>query len=234
MSRHSTIIKVGEQRAEAVGCRSFQLTDVLAEARQLVGEARREAAALRAQADQEAELLRAKARTQGYEQGVLEGREAGREAGRREAFEEARREFAERQASLVAACGELIAQVEAGRAAWAAAARQDLIELALAIARRVARHVGQRDREVVVANLDEAVRLMGRRSDVVIRVNPVDGEAARQFAPTLLEARDLCRHVEVIEDAEIAPGGCRVQWGSGMVDSDLDTQLDRLAEGLGK
>lgn len=234
MSRHSTIIKMGTQRAEAIGCRSFQLTDVLVEARQLVAEARREAAALRARAQQEAETLRVQGRAEGYQQGLKEGREAGREEGRREAFEKARREFMESQASLVAVCGQVIEQVEADRAAWVASARQDLVELALSIARRVARHVGERDREVVLANLDEAVRLMGRRSEVTIRVNPVDGEAVRQFAPTLVEVREVCRHVQVVEDAAVVPGGCRVQWGSGLVDADLETQLDRLAEALKK
>jgi flagellar biosynthesis/type III secretory pathway protein FliH len=34
--------------------------------------------------------------------------------------------------------------------------------------------------------------------------------------------------VQLIEDASLSPGGCRVFSESGAVDADLETQLDRI------
>jgi flagellar biosynthesis/type III secretory pathway protein FliH len=38
--------------------------------------------------------------------------------------------------------------------------------------------------------------------------------------------------VQVIEDASIAPGGCRVFTTQGEIDADLDRQIDRIAADL--
>src|SRR5690606_30663695 len=111
------------------------------------------------------------ARQEGYRAGYEEGMSAGREAGRQEALTQATQEFQERHQSLVSACREIIDSVEAGRVEWQATARQDLIELAMAIARRIVPVVGERERQAVLANLEEAVRLAGARTDVTIAVN---------------------------------------------------------------
>jgi len=98
----------------------------------------------------------------------------------------------------------------------------------MAIARRVAWHVGREHREVVLANLEEAVKLVGARTDVTIAVNPLDAEAARAFAKSLIDMREQWQKVRIVDEPEISPGGCRVQWGSGSIDATLETQLDRI------
>lgn len=214
--------------AQALGLKSFRLDDVTREAREAVAVARRQADAILAQARAEAEAIRERARQDSMQVGYEEGFRRGQEEGQAQALAAARNEFAQRQADLVQTCRSLIDAINRDRADWLAVARQDLVELALAIARRVVRQVGQRDREVVLANLEEAVRLVGARTEVTIAVNPVDAEAARLFATSLLELKEQWEHVHIVEESDIAPGGCRVQWGSGSVDATLETQLDRI------
>jgi len=238
MARVPTVIKVeGQDQAREqvgrLGLRSFQLNDVLHEARQKLASAQQEAAGLIEQARKEASATRQAAHRQGYEAGFAEGQKAGREAGRQEAFEAARSQFAEQQASLIAACRQLIDQINDQRADWWAAARQDLVDLAIAIARRVARCVGQREREAVVGNLEEAIQLVGRRSEITIQVNPADAEAARAFAGELMDRREHWKNVPVVESPQVSPGGCRLEWVTGSVDATLETQLDRIARELG-
>ena len=237
MSRMPTVIKA--QRGDAacdvvggLGLKSFQLNDVLHEARQTAAAARQEAARLVREAESQAESIRQRARREGYEAGLAEGRREGAEAGRQEAFEAARQEFAAQQASLVAACRQIIDEINARRADWWTAARQDLIDLAVGIARRVAVSVGQREREVIQANLEEAVRLVGKRSEMAIEINPADAEAARAFARELIERQAHWKQVPVVENPEVSAGGCRVQWDTGSVDATLETQLDRIAREL--
>lgn len=234
MGRGSTIIKADNQtQAGRWGLSSFELNDVLAEAQQSLADAKREAAVIRDQARHEAEVSRKAARCQGYEAGFEQGRQEGRLAGHDEAFEAARREFAEQQKSLTQACEQIFEEINATRADWQASARQDLIDLAMAIARRVVRAVGQRERDVVCANLEEAVRLMGQRSEITIHVNPQDAASARDFADSLIGRKGRWEHVHVVEDPQVSPGGCRIDWGSGSVDTELETQLQRIESELG-
>ncbi|HOA72559.1 MAG TPA: FliH/SctL family protein [Phycisphaerae bacterium] len=239
MGRASGVIK-----ANAVGqlpnatFRSFQINDVMDEARAFVAKAHAEAEETLRQAELRARQIEEEARRAGDERGYREGYERGlaegREAGRQEAFEAAKQEFGEQQASLISACQQIISTIEAEREAWETAARQDLIDLAMAIARRVAHHVGREHREVVLANLEEAVRLVGARTDVTITVHPLDAEAARAFAQSLMDLREQWQKVRIVEEPELSPGGCRVHWGSGSIDSTLETQLDRIEAELNK
>lgn len=240
MAKASTIIKAHTaQSLPMSSLRAFHLNDVMDEARTYVAQAHAEAENLVRQAEdrlrkaeQQARLSEEEARKRGDERGYQEGFERGvvegREAGRKEAFEAASSEFAQQQANLIESCKAIISAIDADRGEWQTAARQDLIELAVAIARRVARHVGLEHREVVLANLEEAVRLVGTRTDVTIAVNPLDAEAARAFAKSLIDMREQWQKIRVVDEPEISPGGCRVQWGSGSIDATLETQLDRI------
>jgi len=234
MARRSMVIKAVEALPlEGATLKPFHFSDMLGEVKQAIIDARAQSARIVAQAKAQEDLIRRAAWDQGYQAGFAEGMAKGREQGRAEAFEAARKEFAATQSSLIASCEQMIAQINDRRIAWEAAARQDLVDLAMAIARRVVRHVSDRDRQVVLANIEEAVRLAGKRSEVTIMVNPGDAEGARVFARSLADRRAECRQVQVIESSEVSPGGCRIDWGSGAVDAAIETQLDRIAAELG-
>lgn len=216
--------------------RTFHITDVQEEARALVARARAEADAILAQARAEAAEIKTKthsaAHDAGHRKGLEKGLSEGRAKGREEAFAAARKEFETQQQALIASCQKIITAINADREAWKMAAHRDLIELAMAIARRVVHHAGEEHRDVVLANLDQAVKLAGARTDVTLAVNPADADAARAFAKSLIDMREQWPHIRIVEEAEIAPGGCRVQWGSGSIDATLETQLDRIEAAL--
>ena len=240
MPKPTGVIKAhSTQSLPSTALRTFRLNDVMDEARAFVAQAHVEAANIVRDAEDRLRQAEVKSRQieqeaaargdrRGHQEGYERGLAEGREGGRKEAFEAACREFAEPQASLVESCKAVISAIDADRDTWLTTARQDLIELAVAIARRVARQVGREHREVVLANLEEAVRLVGARTDVTIAVNPLDAEAARVFAKSLIDMREQWQKVRVVDEPEISPGGCRVQWGSGSIDATLETQLDRI------
>lgn len=232
MSMPAVIKADAVKRGEARGLTPFALTDIMEEARATLANARATAVKLMADARTAAVDIRAKAALEGVEEGRARGLTEGRDAGHKEAFEAARAEFAGQQARLVSSFTQAVEGIDRSRAAWEAAARQDLIELAVAIARRVVGPVGRRDREVILRNLEEVVRLTGVRSEVSLLVHPLDAEASRQFAGEVERRGRQWQHVRIIEDESVSPGGCRVQWGSGGIDAELETQLDRIAAEL--
>jgi flagellar assembly protein FliH len=234
MARRSMVIKAAETLPlEGAVLKPFHFSDMMGEVKQALIGAQAEAARIVRQAKAQEDAVRQAAWDLGHRAGLEKGMAEGAEQGRAEAFAAAKKEFAASQKSLVASCEQMIAEIENRRAAWEAAARQDLVDLAMAIARRVVRHVTEGDRQVVQANLEEAIRLAGERSEVTIMINPVDAEAARVFARSLADQRAACKHLEVVESSDVSPGGCRVQWGSGAVDARIKTQLERIAAELG-
>ena len=231
-SRRSTVIKAGGNGLGDMSPQPFFLTDLMDEAKAFVADQRVKAETLIAEAQRETASIREQAREAGHREGFDTGRQEGCEAGHQEAFEQAKTEFADQQTNLITACQNIINEIEASRAGWEAAARRDLIDLAMTIARRVVHQVGPREREAVTANLEEAVRLVGARSDVTILVHPADAEAARVFAQSLADRQAQWQHVRIVSEEEISPGGCRIQWDTGAVDATLETQLDRIEAAL--
>ncbi len=229
MGRFPAVIKASElARTPGASLSGFHFNDVMEEARRMVAEARSQADAMIAEARGQVDRIRALAREEGYAEGMAAGRAEGLRLGRQEAFEAARSEFAERQGRLVEAFTAAVSRIDADRAAWLAQGRHDLIELAVAIAAKVGAHVAARHREVVLANLEEAVRLAGRRTDVTVAVNPADAETARMFIDSLRDLQEHWHNVRVVADPEVSPGGCHVNWGSGAIDATLETQLERI------
>jgi flagellar assembly protein FliH len=230
--KRTAVIKAATLATEERRFRPLRTAEEMRQAHEIVESARARASALIEEARAEAQTIRRTAAEEGAQQTFEEARRQGLESGRIEALEAARAEFAQRQASLIAACRRLVESLESQQAAWQAAARQDLVDLALAVAERIVKHAGERERAVVLANLEEAARLVGARSDVIIAVSPADAEAARSFADSLLDAHEAWRHVRIVEEPDVSPGGCRVQWGTGAVDATLETQLDRISAEL--
>ena len=106
---------------------------------------------------------------------------------------------------------------------------KDLLVFAVELAKKVTHGVGNLDSRMAQANVEKALRLVGQRSDIRVRINPQDGDTLRQFAAQLAEQADGAAHVGIVEDASITPGGAVVEAGAMEVDAQLETQLGQLA-----
>jgi len=224
----ATVLKAEQAAAGVHRPRVLNLYDIAAQADRIVAEARAEADRILAEARQQAEQVRREA----IEQGRREGYEQGAKEGRTAACEQARQEFAAQQASLIQALQSAIDQFEQQKRRLLSAAHHDLIELAVAIAARIVKRIGQLDREVVVENLREVIDRVGARNDLVVKISPQDEQAARRFFEQLVKTHEQCRHVRIVADETVSPGGCVVCTSQGRIDATIETQLDRLAEEL--
>lgn len=216
----------------ASAARPFSMKDVEDHARALIARAQQQAERLLAAAQAEAEQFKAAARAQGYAEGLAQGREAGRQeglkAGRDQALAEQRNQLATLFNTLTVAA----TQLDASRRQLEAQAVRDVLELAIAIAQRVTKRQGQIDPQVAVANTQEAIKLVCHASDVRIAIHPSCRAALRDAMPRLQLQWPGLEHVELVEDAAIAPGGCRIYTAQGQIDGDLDVQLERIVKDL--
>lgn len=210
----------------------FSMTDIEQTAKRVLVRAQRQAEALLSEAQVEAEALRrqaaAEGKSDGHQQGYAQGLEAGRQSGHAQALEEHRRQFTEAFTALTAAA----TGIDDARRELEADALSEVIHLAVTIARRVTRRQAAIDPGVLADNLKDAMTLAVHCADPRIAVNPGQKATLEALLPQLQLQWPALRHVQMLEDPAVAPGGCRIYSRQGMVDADLDGQIDRIVADL--
>jgi flagellar assembly protein FliH len=211
---------------------AFSLADVEAHARAIVARARQQADQLVSEAHFEGAKIRQNSYDQGFaagtEDGIKKGTEDGRAAGKQAAMAEQKVKLEQLAKSLTSAVTEL----NTSRAKLESVAATEVIRLAVAIARRVTKLQGSLDPTVLTENVKSAMQLVVHSTDVRIALHPTQKQTLADALPQLRVQWPNVKHIELIEDPKLAPGGCRVFTAAGEVDADLDAQIDRVAADL--
>lgn len=166
------------------------------------------------EAEVEARLaaLEREAFTKGYAQGERAGMEAG---GKR--AEAMLRRVAHTLDELATLRDTMVRQTE-----------QQLVRLALTLARRVVHREIAQDPEIIAAIAHVALDKLGPSGPATIRLHPEDyavvvGSRPEAWADT---------QVSVVPDPNLARGGCLVESEFGQIDASADAQFGELAEAL--
>jgi len=220
----------GAQPGESSG---FNMVCIEGEAEKLVASARKHATEILDQARTEAERIRAAARTQGYEEGRRQGQDEGRREGRIEGAQSAHADFEKETAGTTQALRALLSDLEEHRLDLLRQVEHHLVRLALTLAEKVVKvRLTSESNSVAKANLSEALEYVMSRQAVVVRLHPANLEATRAYLPDMAALADGSLSVNFVADEAIEPGGVLVTSGSGEVDAQISTQLERLAEQL--
>jgi flagellar assembly protein FliH len=107
-----------------------------------------------------------------------------------------------------------------------------VVQLSVAIARRLAKRQGLIEPQVLLENLRQVMSFVAHSSDVRIAIHPQQKKTLEAVLPQLHLQWPNLKHVEILEDEAVAPGGCRVFTGHGGVDADLDAQVDQIVGDL--
>jgi len=210
----------------------FSLKDIEAQAQAILLRAQQQAEQLLAQAQEEAARLKAEAQAQGlregHEQGLARGRQEGLKAGRDQALAD----HAAALTSAIAALDSAAGAIERARLELQTDAVEQVLKLAIAIARRATKRLGRLDHTVAAANVAEALKFAVHAADVRVAIHPADKAALEAALPELRLKLPQLEHISIVEDASVEPGGCRLFTGSGSIDATLDTQLDRIVADL--
>lgn len=211
---------------------TFSMADIEKRAKLVLLGAKVRAERLLVAAQEEAEQIKrdahAQALVEGRTEGLAQGLEQGRQQGRDQALADHRQQLTDLAATLTAAVQDL----DAARLQLDAEAKTAVVRLAIAIAERVTKRQGALDPQVAVANVDEALRLVVHGADVRIAVHPAQQGMLAEVLPRIQAKWPALKHVDLVADPTLAPGGCRIFSGAGHVDADLDLQLTRIANEL--
>ncbi len=196
-----------------------------AEAKDIVENARNEADKLCAQAIQDGQN---EGRKQGHAMGLQQGKDEGLQQGLAEARQqmaEQLREAADRSNGMVVA-----AQQEVDR--LLAEAEPKIIELVLAISRKVISEE-MAERPTVVLNLVRgALERVRDQDNINIHVSPDDYDQIMQARRDLQGVVGVERSLTVSADPVLARGGCLIETSFGTVEAGIDTQLEAIRRAL--
>ncbi len=157
---------------------------------------------------------------QTHQQRYEEGFQAGVAAKEAEA-----REAVERMTQLHEA-------IEVQRAQVLREADQLVVDLAVALARRITGVQAALDPKILVRSMRAALEHLGAQSELVLKVHPEDLNIARKFAQRWTEKTSRDTAIRVRPGEEVDRGGCMLEGDEANLDARLETQLETLRQTL--
>lgn len=157
------------------------------------------------------EAIQREARDEAYKEGFEQGRKEGLQSGQAEI-----RASVERLEQVFRALGEPLADVDAQ-------VEEELLELALAVARQVVRRELKTDPGQIVAVVREALGVLPSLArEIRVFLHPDDAVLVRE-ALSVPEGEE--RHWRIVEEPVLTRGGCRVESDNSYIDASLEKQL---------
>jgi flagellar assembly protein FliH len=105
---------------------------------------------------------------------------------------------------------------------------KQMVQLALAVARRVVHREVSLDPSLLLAMMRAALDRLSEAARVTVRLNPAD----HQSAAAALAGGQGHDHVTLTADPRVPRGGCRVESDFGDIDAGVDGQIEQVARAL--
>lgn len=208
--------------------RKFEMTEIAADCRNLLATAQQEAERVMAEARHAAEKIR----DQAYRQGWETGRREATEKLEAEIRQSLNAQYGKRVENLVHVLEKLNADLVTQREPLLKATRDELVKLAMKIARMVIKKEVKAPGEVARLNLEKAIDLSARRTELVALVNESDMKTLQLVLGDLHQLAGPQGSVRLVVDPDIMPGGCLVRSVQGEVDATIETQLAEIERTL--
>ena len=179
---------------------------------ELLERAQEEAARILAQAEEHAAIIEQVASDKAVQKAKAE-LAAENEA----VFAELRMRLADTIAEVGAIGEDMTANVE-----------EELVELAIQIAKKIVAREVTIDREVALTLVKVSLAKLHNRSIAEVHLNPEDHE----FVKNRLDQLNFRGKIDLVEDKSIAIGGCLIHTETGDIDARIESQFDEISHGL--
>ena len=150
--------------------------------------------------------------TKGYAQGERAGLEAG----------------GKRAEAMLRRLAQTLEELSSLRESMVRQTERELVQLAIAIARRVLHREVSVDQELTAALAHIALERLGGATPATVRLHPDDYATVTGGQTAPLSGRQ----VEVVPDPGVARGGCLVESEFGTIDASVDAQVDEIARAV--
>jgi flagellar assembly protein FliH len=151
-----------------------------------------------------------------FSKGFAQGERAGGEAA------------AQRGEAMLRRLTETLEELTTLRAQMIHQTERQMVQLALAIARRIVHREIAIDQDLLIAMARVALDRLGESAHVTVRLSPEDFDAT-----SAVRSRPWTgTHVTVVADARVGRGGCRVESEFGVMDAGVEGQIHEIARAL--
>ena len=222
----ATIIKAagGTADTDAVRPIAFNFDDVVGKASAYLEQVRQQAGQILADARREAEAIKKQAQQQG---------QAAADAEARKRLQAEVKQQLDQQLQTVRPAMESAAgQIAAAKLACTRQWEQNMIHLAVAIAGRLIRREVQLHHEISLPVIREALELAVGSQRICLRMNPQDVQALGTSVEQMIKQIDQIGKASIAADPGIELGGCVVDTEFGTIDQQWETQLLRIEQEL--
>jgi len=151
-----------------------------------------------------------------------QGRVEGREEGYKEGVAEAER--------LVGRLHIILDRAMDKRAEILAETETQVVELVLLVAKKVVKVISENQKSVVVQNIQQALRKLKTKSDVIVRVNLADLQLSTEHVKDFVQMTENAKRIQIVEDSTVDRGGCVIETDFGEIDARISSQLSELEE----
>jgi flagellar assembly protein FliH len=190
--------------------------DPAEEARQIIAEARTTARMMLAQARDAIAAERTQAVQQGYDEGFAKGAaEADAET-----------------AGLVQTCEKIGIHVMEERARVLDENEADLVELAMAVARRIVNAAIDVDETLVIEACRGAMRKAFQRGSMTVLAHPGDLALLRDAGPELAAELGGVDHLDFVEERRLDRGSVIVRTPAGEIDATIEGKASKIEQAL--
>lgn len=165
-----------------------------------------------------------KGQSEGYQKGEAEGKTAGEKA--------AREEFNKTVATISLALKASLTELNKRKTQLQANAETDLLNLALAIAKRIVRSELSLNPQSIIPIVREAIGLCNNRSDLTLHLHPDDIAPINAEIPALHAAFTNLGRVALVADKKIERGTAMLSNRESTVDLRLAQQFSTLERAL--
>jgi len=210
-----TLIRATDQNL-ATAAVAFNFDDMTGQAKNCLDQIRADAAKIVVKAQQEAAAVRTQAQAQ------------GRQAAMAEVDQMIQRQLA----TVIPALRQAILDIHQAKQAWLAQWETAGIHLAAEIAKRLIRRELSRQPEIPLTLIREALQLAAGNGSVRLLLNTVDHRALGSQVQLLVQEMSGLGETQIVADASVSPGGCRVETRFGSIDQTFEAQLARVEEEL--
>jgi flagellar assembly protein FliH len=110
--------------------------------------------------------------------------------------------------------------------------RGDMINLVIALSKKIIGHELSTGRDVIVSTLRNAIALAMKHNEYDIWLNPEDLTVVEELVPELISSVQQLKHITLKTDPEITRGGCRLDSDICTVDATIEAQLETARDFL--
>lgn len=226
------LLKAKEFDQETTTKKAFNFNDIAAEAKLIMEEARRRRREMFDQALKEIDQTRQQVQALGHQQGYEKGLAQGQKEGHQQALQESRQNFAQISEELLNTLRASCQQFDQCKHELLWQAEQNMVTLALAVARKVIKQAGMLSTDVALENVKAALDMITGKTDVVVKLNPDDIEHLKELTEKNEKLLGKYDSISFETDEKLTPGSCRVCTSQGEIDARLETQINRIANEL--